>query len=45
MMKKDVILLLDCYFHVVLWYGENVEYWEKEGYHLKQEYENVKILI
>ncbi|CAD8135653.1 unnamed protein product [Paramecium pentaurelia] len=44
-MKPDVVLLLDTYFNVVVWNGENVQKWIEEGYYDNPEYEYVKELI
>lgn len=44
-MKKDVILLLDTYFHVVIWQGEHIHQWIKEKYHEQPEYEGLRNLI
>lgn len=32
-MQDEVVLLLDSYFVVVLWYGQNIRSWEQGGYH------------
>jgi Vesicle coat complex COPII, subunit SEC23 len=37
-MKRDGILLLDTFFQVVVWSGDNVVHWRKEKYHEKEEY-------
>lgn len=37
-MKDSSVLLLDTFFNVVLWHGENVHSWEEEGYHQKENY-------
>ena len=44
-LKNDYILLLDTYFKVVIWEGSTIRSWRKAGYHKKEEYENVKILM
>jgi len=44
-MKNDVILLLDTFFTVVVWHGDNMVKWRKAGYHEKPEYENFKLLL
>lgn len=31
-MKNDVILLLDTYFQVVVWYGDHIQQWKNMGY-------------
>lgn len=44
-MKPNVILLLDTFFHVVIWRGETIEAWYQAGYQEKPEYENFKQLL
>eukprot|EP01125_Pyxidicula_operculata_P000171 TRINITY_DN1024_c0_g1_i1.p1 TRINITY_DN1024_c0_g1~~TRINITY_DN1024_c0_g1_i1.p1 ORF type:complete len:759 (+),score=166.35 TRINITY_DN1024_c0_g1_i1:50-2326(+) len=44
-LKKDVILLLDTFFHVVIWSGDTIGKWRKAGYHQKEEYANLKQLM
>lgn len=38
----DVVLLLDTYFHVLIWHGETVAAWRKAGYHEQEGYEHIK---
>jgi len=35
----EKILLLDTFFHVVIWYGSTIEKWRKDNIHLKPEYD------
>jgi protein transport protein SEC23 len=44
-MKTDWVLLLDAYFFVCIWHGENVAKWRDEGIHLDPEYENIKQML
>ncbi|KAJ1664806.1 GTPase-activating protein S23 [Coemansia sp. RSA 1646] len=44
-MKPDVILLLDTYFHILIWHGETIAEWRNAGYHDQPEYENLKLLL
>merc|ERR1712032_514389 len=44
-LKPEVILLLDAFFHVVIWRGETVQAWFEAGYHGMEEYANVKQLL
>merc|ERR1712187_608332 len=44
-LKPDVILLLDAFFHVVIWRGEKVQAWYDAGYQEKEEYANFKSLL
>ena len=39
---KDRILLLDTFFHILIYYGANVAAWRNVGYHEMEEYENFK---
>ncbi|KAG4094109.1 hypothetical protein H8356DRAFT_1346990 [Neocallimastix lanati (nom. inval.)] len=43
--KPDVILLLDTYFHILIWHGETIAIWRKEGYQNQPGYENFKALL
>lgn len=43
--KPNVILLLDTFFHILIWHGEQMAAWRKAGYHEKPEYENFKLLL
>lgn len=43
--QPDVILLLDSFFHVVVWHGELIHQWREQGYHNMPEYENLKQLL
>ncbi|KAJ1966274.1 GTPase-activating protein S23 [Dipsacomyces acuminosporus] len=44
-MKPDVVLLLDTFFHILIWHGETIAEWRKAGYHEQPEYENLKLLL
>jgi len=44
-LKPDVILLMDDFFHVVIWRGEKIQAWYDKGYHEMEEYANFKTLI
>lgn len=43
--KPNVILLLDTFFHLLIWHGEQMAQWRKAGYHEKPEYENFRLLL
>lgn len=43
--KADVILLLDSFFHILIWHGETVAQWRKEKYQELPEYEYFKDLL
>merc|ERR1712217_378925 len=44
-LKPNVILLLDAFFHVVIWRGEKIQAWYDAGYQEKEEYANFKALL
>ncbi|CAD7958275.1 unnamed protein product [Amoebophrya sp. A120] len=45
-LDKKVILLLDTFFHVVLWRGETIQQWFEAKYHeMLPEYQNFKDLL
>jgi protein transport protein SEC23 len=41
----DRILVLDSYFHLLVWHGETIASWRKEGYADREEYANLKALL
>ncbi len=43
--KPDVILLLDTFFHILIFHGETVAQWRKAGYQEQEGYENFKELL
>jgi protein transport protein SEC23 len=43
--QPEVCLLLDTFFHVLIFYGETVAAWRKEGYQDQEGYENVRELL
>ncbi|KAJ9084039.1 GTPase-activating protein S23 [Entomophthora muscae] len=43
--KADVVLLLDTFFHLLIWHGETLAQWRKAGYHEQAGYENFKQLL
>lgn len=43
--KPDVILLLDTFFHILIFHGEQVAQWRKQGYQEQEGYENFKELL
>ncbi|KAL0228396.1 hypothetical protein RCL1_004539 [Eukaryota sp. TZLM3-RCL] len=42
---SDRMLLLDTFFHVVVFHGSLIAQWRDAGYHLKEEYANVAQLL
>ncbi|CAO3663010.1 unnamed protein product [Umbelopsis ramanniana] len=43
--KPDVILLLDTFFHILIFHGETIAQWRKAGYQEQEGYENFKALL
>lgn len=43
--SPDRILLLDTFFHILIYHGENIAAWRREGYQDKEEYGNFKALL
>ncbi|KAH9973826.1 hypothetical protein BGW80DRAFT_1437143 [Lactifluus volemus] len=43
--KPDVVLLLDTFFHILIFHGETVAQWRKAGYQDQEGYENLKDLL
>uniref|UniRef100_A0A7S2RSN8 Protein transport protein SEC23 n=1 Tax=Eucampia antarctica TaxID=49252 RepID=A0A7S2RSN8_9STRA len=43
--RPDTILLLDTFFHVVVFHGETVAAWREAGYHLQEEHSALKSLL
>lgn len=43
--KPDVVLLLDTFFHILIFHGETVAQWRKAGYQDQEGYENLKELL
>merc|ERR1712178_534796 len=44
-MKQDVILLMDAFFHVVVWRGETIQQWCNAGYQDQEQHVNFKELL
>lgn len=44
-MKPETVLLMDSFFTVVVWHGEEVCVWRENEYHLQPEYENIKQML
>lgn len=44
-MKSDYVLLLDAFFFICIWHGENVCKWRDMGYQNDPEYENIKMIL
>lgn len=43
--KHDVVLLLDTFFHILIFHGELVAQWRKQGYQTQEGYENFQELL
>lgn len=43
--KHDVVLLLDTFFHILIFHGELIAQWRKQGYQEQEGYENFKELL
>ncbi|KAG8811505.1 GTPase-activating protein S23 [Serendipita sp. 399] len=43
--KPEVILLLDTFFHILIWHGSTIAEWRKAGYADQEGYENLKALL
>eukprot|EP01070_Trichotokara_eunicae_P000993 Trichotokara_eunicae@DN1409_c0_g1_i1.p1 len=44
-LRADVVLLLDSFFHIVIWYGTTVDNWREQKYHEQDEYAHLRALI
>ena len=44
-LKNDCVLLLDTFFHVVVWHGNDVVKWREEGFQDQEGYENIKQML
>ncbi|KAL8278680.1 hypothetical protein RQP46_008972 [Phenoliferia psychrophenolica] len=43
--RPDTVLLLDTFFHILIFHGETVAQWRKAGYHEQEGYENLATLL
>ena len=43
--QSDRVLVLDTFFHVVVWYGEQIASWRNQGFADKPEYAHLKTLL
>jgi protein transport protein SEC23 len=43
--RPERILMLDSFFHIVIFHGEHVAMWRNQEYHLKPEFANLKALL
>jgi len=43
--RVDTILLLDAFFHVIVFHGETIAAWKQHGYHLQEEHINFRNLL
>lgn len=43
--KPDAVLLLDTFFHILIFHGTTIAEWRKAGYAEQEGYENIKALL
>lgn len=43
--RVDTILLLDAFFHVIVFHGETIAAWKEHGYHMQEEHINFRNLL
>jgi protein transport protein SEC23 len=43
--SPDVILLLDTFFHILIFHGETIAQWRKAGYHEQEEYAHLRAVL
>lgn len=43
--RPDTILLLDTFFHVIVFHGETIAAWKDQQYHLQPEHQNFRSLL
>lgn len=43
--RPDTILLLDTFFHVIVFHGETIAAWKQQGYQLQEEHANFRSLL
>ncbi len=43
--RADVVLLLDTFFHVIVFHGDTIAQWRLAGYHLQEEHVNFRNLL
>ena len=43
--RPDVVLLLDTFFHLLIFHGETIAQWRKAGYHEQEGYENFREIL
>lgn len=43
--QPDVVLLLDTFFHILIFHGETIASWRKEGYQEQEDYANFRELL
>lgn len=44
-LKQNVILMLDSFFHVIIWYGDMIHQWQEQGFQDKPDYAHFKELL
>lgn len=43
--QDNTILLLDTFFHILIFHGATIAQWRKAGYHEQEDYANLKELL
>ncbi|KAK4700398.1 protein transport protein SEC23, partial [Phenoliferia sp. Uapishka_3] len=43
--RPDTVILLNTFFHIVIFHGDTVSQWRKAGYHEQEGYENLATLL
>jgi protein transport protein SEC23 len=43
--RPDTILLLDSFFHIIIFHGETIAAWKAQGYHNMEEHVNFRNLL
>ncbi|RYG68783.1 hypothetical protein EON64_04385, partial [archaeon] len=43
--RPDTILLLDSFFHIIIFHGETIAAWKAQGYHMMEEHANFRNLL
>jgi len=43
--KPDIVILVDTYFHVLIWHGQTIHEWVKLEYHLMDDYQHLKNML
>jgi len=44
-LTNEVILVLDTFFHVIVWIGKTIHLWKEAKYHENEQYQHLKVLL